>query len=207
MTNEIEVARANTQEVYERQARRWDERRSRSLYEKSWLDKFANKLPPRGRLLDLGCGSGDPVARYFIDQGFELVGVDYSKTMIDLARERYPYASWFVQDIRTIEVHGLFDGIYSWDGFFHLSVEEQRSVIPDLVGRIASNGAMLLTVGTGEGEVLGTVGGETVYHASLSPDEYRSLLLDNGFNHVTYIAEDPTCQGRSVLLASGMANS
>ena len=126
--------------------------------------------------------------------------------MIELARDRYPEANWFEQDIRSLNVDGVFDGIYSWDGFFHLSVEEQRSVIPDIARRIASNGAMLLTVGTGEGEVLGTVGGETVYHASLSPDEYRSLLIDNGFKNVTYKAEDPTCQERSVLLALGMAN-
>lgn len=199
----IAAAKSATRDVYERQAGSWDRDRSRSLYEKPWLDRFAAAIAPNGRLLDLGCGTGDPIAAYFIDAGFTLVGIDYAESMIALARNRYPQAEWHVQDIRQLDLNGRFDGLYSWDGFFHLSTDEQRTALPDLAQRISDGGAMLLTVGTGEGEVTGTVGGETVYHASLSEAEYRDILEQAGFRQIIFVPEDPECQGRSVLLASG----
>lgn len=206
--NQLETAKRSTKAIYERQARVWDEGRSTSLYEKPWLDRFLSFLPARGKLLDLGCGSGIPVAGYFLRKGYDLVGVDYADTMIALARQRYPEiecpkAEWIVQDITQLSLEGQFDGIYSWDGFFHLSIAEQRGVLPKLAKRVKAQGAMMLTVGTDEGEVTGTVGGETVYHASLSPEEYKERLSQYGFENVTYVAEDTDSLGRSVLLASG----
>ncbi|WP_422343212.1 class I SAM-dependent DNA methyltransferase [Parasphingorhabdus sp.] len=206
--NQLETAKRSTKAIYERQARVWDEGRSTSLYEKPWLDRFLSFLPPKGRLLDLGCGSGIPVAGYFLGKGYDLVGVDYADTMIALARQRYPEAEWpnadwIVQDITQLSLEGQFDGIYSWDGFFHLSIAEQRDVLPKLAKLVKAQSAMMLTVGTGEGEVTGTVGGETVYHASLSPEEYKERLSQYGFENVTFVAEDSDSLGRSVLLASG----
>lgn len=198
----IEAARIATRDVYERRALAWDKDRPRSLYEKPWLDRFAAAIGGSGRLLDLGCGAGEPIAAYFIAAGLTLVGVDYSDAMIALARRRYPQAEWLVRDMRQLDLTGRFDGIYSWDGFFHLSVAEQRAALPDLADRIGDGGAMLLTVGTGEGEVTGTVGGETVYHASLSEAEYRDILRRAGFREIAFVPEDPECLGRSVLMAS-----
>ncbi|QTD55610.1 class I SAM-dependent DNA methyltransferase [Parasphingorhabdus cellanae] len=199
----IELAKRTTKDVYERQARHWDEIRSNALHEKPWLDRFASALPASGRLLDLGCGSGIPVAGYFLEKGYDLVGVDYSPTMIDLARQHFPQAQWKVQDITKLKLNGQFDGIYSWDGFFHLSVAQQRDVIPSLCQSTKSGGSIMLTIGTGEGEVTGTVGGETVYHASLDPKEYKELFKEYGFADVQYVSKDPESLGRSVLLASG----
>lgn len=199
--NILQTAKFNTKAIYERQARYWDKIRDRSLYEKAWLDRFLHTLPSHGRLLDIGCGSGVSVSEYCINQGFDLVGIDYSKTMIELARQKFPKSRWHVQDMTAMEIDGSFDGIYSWDGFFHLSIKEQRLLIPKISEQLRSGGAILLTVGTNEGEVTGTVGGETVYHASLSPDEYEQLLRNNGFQDITFVPEDPTCNGRTVLMA------
>jgi len=200
--SDIEKAKAETKGIYERQAVTWDRQRPKVLYEKSWLDRFADKIVPGGTLLDLGCGSGDPIAGYFLAKGFRIVGVDFAKSMIELAQTRYPKADWYVQDIRALDIIDKFDGVYSWDGFFHLSVEEQRAAIPILASYVKPEGTMLLTVGTSEGEVTGTVGGETVYHASLSADEYKMLMKENGFDKIEYVPEDSKTLGRSVLLAS-----
>lgn len=205
---QIALAKRSTKEIYERQARHWDDVRLTSLYEKPWLDRFLSVLSPCGRLLNLGCGSGIPVAGYCLGKGYALVGVDYSKTMIELARKHYPDtdwpdADWRVQDITQLSLTGKFDGIYSWDGFFHLSIDQQRAVLPKLSNLVKPQRAIMLTVGTGEGEVTGMVGGETVYHASLAPDEYKELLSQGGFETITYVADDQIILGRSVLFASG----
>lgn len=201
----IELAKRSTKSIYERQARHWDKNRLASLYEKPWLDRLLSTLPSQARLVDLGCGSGVPIAGYFLSKGCSLVGVDYSPTMISLARQRYPEADWLVQDINQLALNGQYDGIYSWDGFFHLSIDEQRKIIPKLSMLIKTGGSIMLTVGRGEGEVTGTVGGETVYHASLAPEEYQRLFYACGFGQVIYAAAEPDSLDRSIILASNMA--
>jgi SAM-dependent methyltransferase len=200
---QLRDAKRTTKDAYERQARYWDQSRDITLYEKPWLDRFLSTLPAVATILDLGCGSGIPVSGYFLEQGHTLVGVDYSPTMIELARGHFPDADWMVQDMSQLCLSRRFDGICSWDGFFHLSIEEQRELIPQLCKLTRLHGAILLTVGWGEGEVTGTVGGETVYHASLAAEEYKDLFRTHGFSEVSYVPEDIHCQGRSVLLASG----
>lgn len=200
-SDDIKTAKAATQNVYERCAKSWDRERPGLDCERSWLDRFCASLPKGARLLDLGCGTGEPIGEYFLKAGYDVVGVDYAEAMIALARKRFQQGRWLHQDIRRLSVEGTFDGVYSWNGFFHLSAQEQRAAIPDLAARVRVGGAMLLTVGSREGEVIGTVSGENVYHASLSPDEYRRLLASAGFRDIVLVLEDPECQGHSVLLA------
>jgi len=59
----------------------------------------------------------------------------------------------------------------------------------------------MFTSGTSNGEAIGTLRGEPLYHASLSADEYRSLLTENGFVIRAHVAEDPECGARTVWLA------
>jgi SAM-dependent methyltransferase len=46
---------------------------------------------PRGHIVELGCGSGI-TARYLIEHGYDVTGIDASKAMIRLAREIAPKA-------------------------------------------------------------------------------------------------------------------
>jgi hypothetical protein len=43
--------------------------------------------------------------------------------------------------------------------------------------------------------------GEPLFHASLSPDAYRALLSQHGFEVVAFVPEDPTCGQHTVWLA------
>src|SRR5690349_395669 len=106
--------------IYERHPAKFDELRTRSLFEKSWLDRFAALLPRGGRVLDLGCGMGEPIARYFIEAGFAVTGVDGSAPMIELCRARFPRARWIVGDMRAVSLAEKFDGMLGWDSYFFL---------------------------------------------------------------------------------------
>ena len=59
----------------------------------------------------------------------------------------------------------------------------------------------MFTSGPEHGEALGIFESEVLYHASLSPEEYRALLAENGFAVVRTIANDPDCTGHTVWLA------
>ena len=43
--------------------------------------------PPRGRTLDIGCGEGR-VGAVLVERGYDVIGVDSSPRMVELARER-----------------------------------------------------------------------------------------------------------------------
>jgi hypothetical protein len=43
--------------------------------------------------------------------------------------------------------------------------------------------------------------GEPLYHASLTPEEYRTLLKSAGFRVVAHVVEDPNCGGHTIWLA------
>lgn len=192
---------AATREIYERNGARFDAERAKVLFERAWLDRFLGCLPAKRRILDVGCGSGDPIAKYLLAQGCVVTGVDFSKTLIAIARERFPGSRWLVADMRALELKETFDGIIGWHSFFHLTPEEQRSTLEILSAHLAPAGALMVTVGPEAGEVTGHVGGDEVYHASLSPEEYRSVLNRLGMKIVHFKADDPECGGATVLVA------
>ena len=149
-----------TRTVYDRQAETYDAHRSRALHESRWLTRFADALPPKGTILDLGCGTGRPLAGWLIAEGFALTGADFSEPMLALARERWPDGDWRLADMRTLDFPERFDGIIGWDSFFHLTPDEQRACLPRLAKHLAPGGTLMVTVGPEAGEVTGTVGGE-----------------------------------------------
>lgn len=202
--NDLSEIRDWTQAVYERQAHGWDRHRHKILIERDWFDRFFARIAPGGPVLDLGCGAGEPLAGYVLSSGFDLTGIDYSARMLELARERYPEAEWIHGDMREAHrlLHRHFDGIFSWDGSFHLTQDDQRQLLVDISALLKPGGALMLTTGASAGEVLGVVEGEYVYHSSLAPDEYADRLEALGFFDIDFVAEDPDCDMHSVLLAT-----
>jgi hypothetical protein len=64
---------------------------------------------------------------------------------------------------------------------------------------------LMFTSGPSHREAIGTLEGDPLFHASLDPAEYRSLLAANGFDVVHHVAEDPDCGGHTVWLARSRA--
>jgi len=190
-----------THKIYERNAARFDAERPKGLHERVWLDRFTEWLPVNGSILDLGCGAGDPIAKFFMNQGFAVTGVDFSSAMLELAKARFPGAEWILGDMRQVDLGRQFHGIIGWNSFFHLTQPEQRSTLERLADHLASGGALMLTVGPEAGEVDGHVGDDRVYHSSLSPDEYARILARRHIEIVEFKAEDPDCDFQTVLLA------
>jgi SAM-dependent methyltransferase len=189
-------------DLYQRKASDWIESRARArLSEKPWLDRFRALLPPSAAVLDLGCGSAEPMSTYLIGLGHPVSGVDSSPAMIDACRARFPAHDWVVADMRTLALPRTFSGILAWDSFFHLGYDDQRRMFPLFRAHAGAGAALMFTSGPEHGEAIGSFAGEPLYHASLDPAEYRALLAQNGFRVVSHVAEDPDCGGHTIWLA------
>lgn len=59
-------------------------------------------------ILEVGCANGDMLARM---QGRKKTGIDFSPSMIDIAKTKYPEINFHVQDAEEIELDETFDTI------------------------------------------------------------------------------------------------
>lgn len=186
--------------LYERHADDWDRDRGRNLLEKAWLDRLLALVPPRASILDVGCGSGEPIARYLIENGYDVIGIDSSPSLIGMCKDRFPHEAWIVADMRTLSLDRRVDGILAWDSFFHLCPEDQRRMFPIFSRHANPRAALMFTSGPSHGETIGSYRGEPLYHGSLDATEYRSLLDQYGFDVVSHVVEDPDCGHQIVWL-------
>jgi SAM-dependent methyltransferase len=184
--------------LYRRHATAWLRQRGRHLMERKWLDRFIAQLPAKPKVLDIGCGPGEPIARYLLDTGCAVTGIDAAPEMIDIAKHHFPDATWLVSDMRSLDLNATYDGLLAWDSFFHLTPEDQRRMFPVFRRHAVAGAALMFTSGTSLGEAMGTLEGEPLYHGSLDATEYRRLLDSNGFDVVDHVIEDPECGGHTV---------
>jgi SAM-dependent methyltransferase len=192
-------------DLYERHAHDYvaDRRRVR-WNESAWLDRFTAFLPRGATILDIGCGSGEPIARYLVDRGFDVEGADASPTLVAFCRKHFPDRFWHVADMRTLALGKTFHGLLAWDSFFHLSHNDQRRMFPIFRRHAAPGTVLMFTSGTSHGEAIGSYRGEPLYHASLAAREYPTLLESNGFRVEAHAIEDPDCGGHTIWLAQAV---
>jgi SAM-dependent methyltransferase len=186
--------------LYQRYAIDWDRERGRCLVEKTWLDRLLALLPPQASILDMGCGAGEPITRYFVEKGYDLTGIDSSPSLIGMCKDRFPDQDWIVADMRMLSLDRRFDGILAWNSFFHLCPEDQRRMFPIFSRHAKPRAALMFTSGPSHGEAIGIYKGEPLYHGSLDEAEYRLLLNQNGFDVVSHVVEDPNCGHHTVWL-------
>lgn len=95
-----------------------------------WTEFILTEVVARGweggRILDLGCGTGNSAAP-LLQRGFEVSGLDGSEAMLQVARQKFPHAVWYHGDFTSFElpqrfslVQSVFDSLNnlrSLDGF------------------------------------------------------------------------------------------
>lgn len=201
MDKELKLA-DNIIDIYSRHANDWDCARCKDLdIEQKWLDRFLTLVKPFGTILDVGCGSGQPIDKYLIDLGYIVSGIDASAPLIDICRRRFPDNTWLTDDMRYFDLKRRFDGIIAWDSMFHLMPNDQRAMFEVFRKHAAPKAVLMFTSGPSYGEVVGEFCNEPLYHASLDADEYTRLLKQHGFKVIEHITSDPDCGGHTVWLA------
>jgi SAM-dependent methyltransferase len=186
--------------TYEAHGAGFSKQRSRSLFERPWLDRFLRYTTGR-EILDLGCGSGLPIARYLGERNRAVTGVDGAATLVEIFKENLPNQTVIHADMRGLDLGKTFDGILAWNSFFHLNHADQRAMFPIFAAHAGPGAPLMLTTGTSEGEAIGAVDGAPVYHASFAPETYRTLFDESGFDVVDMVMEDPNCGGHTIWLA------
>lgn len=188
-------------DLYSRRARDFDNDRDKRLFERPWLDAFLAHIPEGGEVLDIGCGSGEPIARCLIGRGRRVTGIDASPALIDLCRRRFPDHKWLVGDLRRLDLGRAFDGVIAWHSLIHIEPAVQAQVIEFIARHLRPDGVLLFTSGSERGETVGRWRDEPLYHGSLPTAQYRAALEMSGFDVLRHVESDPACGGTTVWLA------
>jgi 2-polyprenyl-3-methyl-5-hydroxy-6-metoxy-1,4-benzoquinol methylase len=101
-------------------------------------------VPDGGRVLDVGCATGDFVEA--ARERYDMWGIDVSRAATDAARAKNPavahqIATGFVEEQRWAP--GFFDAIVMWDVIEH--VWDPRAVLRSLVEHLRPGGALVLS--------------------------------------------------------------
>lgn len=188
-------------ESYEEIVDWFDNARTKTLMEAEYLSLILKHVPAGGSVLDLGCGTGEPIAQFFINKGFKVTGIDGSKKMIELCKKRYPNEQWIVADMREINLKQQFDIVLAWNSIFHLEQDSQRKMFKIFAAHTKLGGILAFTSGEEEGEIWSDNNGQELYHASLSTNEYHQLLKDASFKVLIHKVRDPDCGEATVWVA------
>jgi ubiquinone/menaquinone biosynthesis C-methylase UbiE len=136
------------QEVFEDDLLRTMDNPKRKDVEKesSFIEKSL-RLDRGSRLLDLCCGTGVHAVE-LASRGYQVVGVDLSNTMLNIAREyndkRGTSVSFIQGDMRKLNLEGVFDGIYCWSMSFGYFDDQQNAEVLERVARALRPGGVFV---------------------------------------------------------------
>ncbi len=115
-------------------------------------DEFLPNIPPGGRILDAGSGSGrDTLA--FLKKGYEVDAFDSSPALAELST-RLTGVSTQVIRFQELESTPLYDGIWACASLLHVPAKELHDALTRLLRALKLGGVLYVSVKHGSGERL-----------------------------------------------------
>ena len=115
------------------------------------IREFLSFLPPKPRILDLGCGPGHEDMRLH-SAGATVLGLDFSDECIRVARKRCPQCRFEVGDFRDLDTRfGKFHGVFAAASIIHVSPDELPEVMTRIANVLEEGGRLLAIVQDGRG--------------------------------------------------------
>ena len=111
-------------------------------------ERFLKHIPPHGRILDFGCGSGRDT-KYFLEQGYHVDAMDGSVELCRLASE---YTGINVKQMlfQDLEAQDIYDGIWACSSILHLPKDELFMVMQRMAAALKQEGIIYTSFKYGE---------------------------------------------------------
>ncbi|GEC02475.1 methyltransferase [Streptomyces spinoverrucosus] len=155
------------------------------------LEWLLAQLEPGSRVLDVGSGTGRPTAQTLAEAGHDVLGVDVSPVMVDLASRQVPGAAFQCADIRELPLaDGSFDAVCVYFSLLQMSREEQSALVRRLARAVRSGGHLVLaTVPLDVQDVEAVFMGQPVRVTSFGAEEFAAMAGGAG---LTVLRQDRT---------------
>ena len=145
---------------------------------RSWVK---DGLPSSAAILDIGCGSGVPIAQALVDDGFSVWGVDASPSLIAAYRRHLPEMPAACEPAQDSTFFGRsFVGAISIGLVFLLNRGDQRQLFGNVASALEAGGRFLFSAPREICEWRDTLTGRT--SISLGADAYAAHLASAGLS-------------------------
>jgi ubiquinone/menaquinone biosynthesis C-methylase UbiE len=173
---------------------------SRKPFDRELLTKFAALIPEGGLACDMGCGPGH-LARFLANLGVEVIGIDVSRSMIEVARRLNPELAFEQGDmLRLPFADDSFAGIVAFYSLIHIDRSRVPEALAELRRVLSKTGPLLISFHLGEGEIhveefhghRSQTGQKIAFHATLfEMDEMTRFLESAGFAVEEKLTREP----------------
>jgi SAM-dependent methyltransferase len=181
-----------------------------------YVDMVLEGLPSGARVLDLGCGTGNLIAKHIVQKGLRVTGIDQSKKMLEIAKREVPEAEFIHGDMVEIEFADKFAAAVAWDSVFHVKREFHQAIFRKLAGSLKPGARLLLSVGgsdatsnaedsasndSGVEGFTSEMFGHTFFYSGYQPKVTREFLEAEGFEIELWEMDDPSSRGHIAAIA------
>jgi 2-polyprenyl-3-methyl-5-hydroxy-6-metoxy-1,4-benzoquinol methylase len=120
--------------------------RSKSTIGVETVRLWAHNLTSGAIILDLGCGSGIPITKALVKDGYALYGIDASPALVTSFRKNFPDLPVACEPVESSDFFNkTFDGVVAWGLIFLLSESEQVELIHRISSILSPGGRFLFT--------------------------------------------------------------
>ncbi len=127
---------------YDKNAEKWISKKVDSFHHETPFRKFEKLLKPGDRVVDIGCAGGIHVPLFLgIGRKLKYEGIDISKSMIKIAKLRYPQLPFSVSDISVFKPKKKFAGFWAAAVLMHLT-EDERDQAFSAIEKMTQPGAV-----------------------------------------------------------------
>jgi ubiquinone/menaquinone biosynthesis C-methylase UbiE len=146
------------------------------------LEWLLGRLAPGSRVLDVGSGTGRPTASTLAAAGHEVLGVDVSPVMVELATRQVPQATFRHADIRELPLEERsFDGVCVYFSLLQMTRAEQSEVIGRLARALRPGGPLVFATVPADVEDLAVeFMGQPVRATSFAAEDLAAVARDAG---------------------------
>jgi cyclopropane fatty-acyl-phospholipid synthase-like methyltransferase len=188
---------------YNKIAEQWNVLRNHA-FDPKYVDLLLEHLDDKAEILDIGCGTGMPIARYLVDQGCSVVGIDASEAMLEIAKQQVPEARFVLGDVLVHELTEQYPGIIAWDSIFHIPRGQHLNVFQKFHQWLLPDGLLLLSLGGSVWEGTSEMFGHEFFYSGFAPDESSRLLEQAGFEILLSEIDDPSSHGHIAVFCKKM---
>lgn len=150
------------------------------------LNKFSDYLPKNAIILDAGCGAGEPCANTLIQRGFEIVGVDFSKSMLKMAKKNVLEAYLVNGDMTSIGFRDdTFNGLIAFYSIIHVPREMHFPLFQSFHRILKPNAIMLICIGPDKWEGVDEYFGIKMFWSHFSSEKSLKILEKAGIEIIS----------------------
>jgi SAM-dependent methyltransferase len=175
---------AATRQAYDDHALEWALAHNEPGFWSEEMAAFARMVPPPARILEIGAGTGRDAAE-LSGLGYDYTGIDFSRQMLTLARQRLPRAAFLHLSVYDLGQYAgpPYDGFWAACSLLHIPKRRIGEALAAIRGCLRAGAPGCIIMKQGHGEGVDDAGQRDMHRffAWWQREEFAAVLALSGF--------------------------